>query len=90
MVCYIGRPQNRNLLKRQKQKDIIQPEEWLRVDNTVNPKFGGDSISIKYEYLVTRVCYYKRFLFQSPEMVSMTYPYEITGYYNPKNSKGVF
>ncbi len=53
-------------------------------------EYRYDSYNVKYEYSVNGIIYSKKMIFQSPGMVGVRYPYEVTVYYNPKKpQKGI-
>lgn len=52
-----------------------------------NDTFRYDAYTVKYEYVVDGIKYYKKIRFQSPGMVGVNYPIQVTVYYNPANPK---
>lgn len=56
-----------------------------RGTNEPDDLYQDDSLKVKYQYSVNGVTYTKKMSFESPGMVSIKYPHQVTVYYDPKN-----
>mgnify|MGYP004675663621 FL=1 len=96
VVCYIklflkGKSSRQRFIERAKEQGsfvtatLIDHKRRLGNDESGNSYFQNDRMKCTYEYKVNGITYKKKLTCQSPGLVSIKLPYEITVYYDPRN-----